>query len=186
MSKTQFTIPNLFKFWLKMWPLTLILTVFGFIAGVYLASQAQQSYSGTISILVTNMPDNVVASDYSGIINSKVFVARILEDTNLAESSCVIAATNTGNILNVSTQCPKSEDVETVQAALADTFVTLTNEIYATQDPLTVTTLTSEFALPLISASQQAFKVFALTVAGFLFSAVITFIVFDYKTSKDK
>ena len=169
-----------------MWPLTLILTVLGLLGGAFLASNTPQSYSGSLSILVSNAPEFVEVTDYSGIVNSQLFAEKLSESTDIEKGLCTISSVNTGNIFEISVQCPDSAATDTILDNIDSVFVSAVRDIYEGEEEIDTTVLSSEATAPLLTQEQYLFKIFAAGIAGFAIAAVVIFVLFDYRCTKNK
>lgn len=182
---TTFTIANLTKFWLKMWPLTVVLTALGFFVGLCMASSVHQSYSGNLSLLIINPPETAAAEDFRGIVNSQLFSNQIIAKNSGINDSCSVSGAGTGNIVNISIECTDTESVNLAINNLPSTLRDTLTDIYPESD-IDLVELSSSEASSLVSNNRYFSKILILTLSGFILSIIIACIAFDRKVSSRK
>ena len=124
-------------------------------------------------------------TDYSGIVNSQLFAEKLSESADIEQGLCSISSVNVGNILEVSAQCPESNITDTALSNVNDVFVSVVQDIYEGEE-VDTTILSSETTTPLLTQKQYLFKIFAAGIAGFAIAAVVIFVLFDYRCTKNK
>lgn len=182
---TTFTIANLTKFWLKMWPLTVVLTALGFFVGLCMASSVHQSYSGNLSLLIINPPETAAAEDFRGIVNSQLFSNQIIANNSGINDSCSVSGAGTGNIVNISIECTDTESVNLAINNLPSTLRGTLADIYPESD-IDLVELSSSEASSLVSNNRYFSKILILTLSGFILSIIIACVAFDRKVSSRK
>lgn len=183
----KFTLRNLFTYWIKMWPVTLVLVILGGILGLVAASQLVQTYKSSANILVVNKSDNVMATDYAGVINSNLVMSKALENAGIGEGACVMSAANLGNVVTIIAECTGAEEQsKALVEGVISVFENEAKDIYG-EDAISVVTLSGEInTIALLSRWDYVVNVAVATGAGLVASMVIGFIRFDYATSKHK
>lgn len=183
----KFTIKNLCKCWLKMWPMTLILIAVGVGVGIFAAQRLTQSYTSTMSVLVINSSESALPTDYSGIVNSDLIASRAFERSGVASGKCTLTAVSSGNILNITTDCPEggNESKDLVESAVS-VFSDVVSELYGEENISVATLSGSTGVAPVQTDGDYVLRTVAPIVAGLLLSGVIAFVRLDYAVSKRK
>ncbi|MFV0484952.1 MAG: hypothetical protein ACK5MU_01840 [Candidatus Saccharimonadales bacterium] len=182
----KFTIKNLFIYWIKTWPVIVILMVVGAGIGAVSASNLKQSYKSSTSILVAGTNESVMATDYAGIANSNLVVSQALEETGIPSGVCTSVAVNTGNILGITVECSASgDDSKALVLGVVDVFSREVADIYGLDEEASVVQLSGDVtAVAQLTQKDRITNIAVPVIAGFVISAVVAFVRFDYKTSK--
>lgn len=157
----DFTIKNVFRHWLQAWPVTIIILLIGAVVGVAQALTLDNGVKIEEKILIQNKSSfNASADDYLAIINNY-----IMPEGPENNANCESTFKATGNVLTLTTICPKTNDETITQSELLRTFVINgLNEIYdgaingvvlsssAPQDVVSSTDYLKKFLVPFIAA----------------------------------
>lgn len=183
---TKFSVKNIIIYWLKMWPITLVLLVLGAGVGVMAATEMQQSYKTAASVLVVNEDANTVSSDYVGVLNSQMLLGRVGERLDGA-GGCTLLSSGVGNVLTISTSCTSNEEdsVRFTEMAI-EVFTEMIKELYGYGD-IKITKLSGELvATESVSRGDYIAQIAMPIGAALVLSAVAAFVRFDYVNGKQR
>jgi hypothetical protein len=183
----KFTIKNLFIYWVKMWPVAVVLVLIGGVVGLLVIANQKQIYMSSASILVVNSVEGVTPTDYAGIINSNFVLTDALVKSGIEDGDCTLSAANTGNIVKIVAECLSGEEASaSLVKSTVSVFSDAAHEIYG-NDAVSIVVLSGEIkAAPTVTGGAYASKAVVPVVAGLVISAVVAFVRFDYATSKSK
>ncbi|MBQ3310081.1 hypothetical protein IJG73_01410 [Candidatus Saccharibacteria bacterium] len=181
----EFTITNVLRCWLKMWPMTVILIILGLVAGFLAANKVRPEYSAEMDLLIIDERDGSSAVEYAGLANSEL-VSNPAFEKAAVDDDCGLVASGTGNIIAFVANCPTNEDeVKHLASVAAENFTGWAQDIYGAENFKTVA-LSKEPTL-VVAKSATRSKIIKLLVPGvamLVLSVVIAFIYLDYKVSK--
>ncbi|MDR3297894.1 MAG: hypothetical protein LBT19_00735 [Candidatus Nomurabacteria bacterium] len=185
---TKFTIKNYLICWLRIWPITLVFVLAGLGFGVWASSSLVQSYRSGATILIVNPAENVVSTDYTTIMNSRMVseeARKGLDDDD--DDICTLLGTGVGNVLNVSADCTSSvEESERLLAGGVGAFESAVRSIYE-DDTIRVTKVSGDMkAVETVTGQDYAFKIVVPVFAAMALSAIVAFIWLDYKSSESR
>ena len=181
---TKFSIKNIFVYWLKMWPITVIFIILGAVFGVLAAIDMEQSYVSTASVLVRNQDPTAVPGDYLGIMNSRVMLDDAISSSG-TNSDCSLLTVGSGNVLTITATCLSSkEDSKALEESAIKIFEKKVGDLYG-EENVEVVNLSGEVeTAKAVSEQDYVARIVAAVLAGFLISGVIAFVRFDYNNTK--
>lgn len=181
----EFTITNVFRCWLKMWPMTVILVILGLGAGWLSAKNVMPEYSAEVDLLIIDERDGSNAVEYAGLANSDL-VSNPAFKKAAVDDGCTLSATGKGDIIAFVSNCPTNEDeARHLANTAAENFTGWAQDIYGAENFKTIELSeepTSVSAKP--ATRSKIVKLLVPGVAMLVLSAVIAFIYLDYKVSK--
>ena len=181
----EFTITNIFKCWLKMWPMTVILVALGLGVGWLSASKVKPEYSAEMDLLIINERDGSSAAEYAGLANSELVSNPALEKAAV-DDGCTLSASGTGDIIAFVATCQTNEDeVKHLAKVAADNFTGWAKDIYG-EDTFKTIQLSEDATMVKVPSTGRSklIKMAVPAVAMLAASLVIAFIYLDYKVSK--
>ena len=180
----EFTITNVFKCWLKLWPVTIILLILGFGAGIFAIKQTEPSYTAELDVLILDNKDGSSAVEYAGLVDSDLVSEPVFKEAAV-DDNCKIAGSGKGDVLAFNATCPTSEEALHLVTIAAKNFDAWAKDIYGAENFRTVQ-LSKEAFIAKSFGSGKKINTLAVPMAVMLIlSFVIAFVQLDYKVSKN-
>lgn len=177
----DFTLKNIFKYWIKLWPVTVALFVLGCAAGLYLVKSVTNGYQSAAQLLVRNSDSNAQSTDYVALVQSEL----VLKDA--AIDGCEAIASGAGNVVEITTTCEDSpETAKNFTNTVAQRFSEKAKEIYGADDFELVRLGETSEATPMVTTKNKIMKFMVPVVAALAGSLAVAFIGLDIKVSKKK
>lgn len=181
----EFTITNIFKCWLKMWPITIILVLLGAVGGWVSVKNTPTVYSMRQSLLIMDERDGSSAAEYAGLANSDLVSNPAFRDAAV-NAGCKLVAGGANHIVSFTASCPSNEEEskKLVSSAMTN-FIEWAQDIYG-KDNFKVVKLSNEPKVvePATPPANKTIKIATPAVVMLAVSAVIAFVRLDYKVSK--
>lgn len=177
--KNDFTIRNILKQWIAIWPVSAFVIICGIIGSILYANHLTTTYTSSFNVLIRNSDETVSSNDYVFLLNSN-----LIPDNAQNDDSCLIEAQASGNVLVINSTCTSS--MENARSYLETTFLNLKNAIYDIYDKNNVNIVQLTDAKDEIENGNKVSRAAIIFVASILFSFVIAFIILDYKISKNE
>lgn len=179
----DFTLKNIFKYWIKLWPVTVVLFVIGAIIGVCNMRSLQQIYQSESSILVRNSSSEALAADYVAIANSELLSGKIAVENN-KYSDCNALASNVGNVVKITLECTDLGLVDDFTSVVVSEFNNVLESVYGNDNIKTTILSSNQEAQPTISQKDKLVKLAIPIIAALACSFIVALIGFDIKNSK--
>lgn len=178
----ELTVKNYLKCWLKIWPATVLLVGLGVGVGLWSMSRIQQSFVSEARILVVNTTEGVLPADHIGVVNNSGIVAEAKQQSGVDSSCSAVAATVTGNTVNIAAICASSaEDSQALARAVIEEFRNVSSKIYG-EEEVKITVLTgASKGEEVVTAPDYAMKLVVPVFAGIVVSAAVAFVRLDSK-----
>ena len=179
----EFTIKNIFKCWLKLWPATVILIVAGAGIGVWQAKSLTQRYETNTKVLIVNNDNSALAADYAGLAGS--MLVRETAEERAGTTGCSTGGAGAGNVVTLSVACTESEeDALKLLATLRDTYEEKLKELYGDKIERVVVISGESAVKTKVTGKTKLMKAAVPVVGGMLLSLAIAFVYTDYITRK--
>ena len=181
----EFTITNIFRCWLKMWPITVVLVILGLGAGWFSTRGVVPEYTVEVDLLIVDERDGSNAVEYAGLANSDL-VSNPTFNTAAVNDKCTMVASGKGDIISFVATCPTNqEEAERLANAAAENFTAWAQDIYGEDNFKTVSLADkSKDTHVAVNYPNKLAKILVPGLAMLVVSLVIAFVYLDYKVSK--
>ena len=181
----EFTIINIFKCWLKIWPITVILVILGLVAGWLSVKNIVPEYSAEVDLLIIDERDGSSAAEYAGLANSDL-VSNPAFDKAAVNDGCTLSATGKGDIISFVAICPTTqEEAGHLADTAAENFSGWAQDIYGEESFKTIRLVDEAKAVRVgVGKRNKLVKILVPGAAMLAVSLVIAFVHLDYKVSK--
>lgn len=169
----EFTIKNICKLWLKMWPLTIILVLMGGVLGVLLSNKLAPTYETEMVLLVKNDELKNSTSEYAAIMNGLSKESR----------SCKITNSQAGNIISSAMICLEESDAYEISNKVKKEFDKTVRDVYGESIKIT-TIVNAGVEKKEVAAYRRIQKILIPVIFVFALSWVIALVRLDFQTSK--
>ena len=177
--KNEFTLKNILKQWIKLWPVVVLCTVCGIAGSFVYAKNIEAKYVASINVLIRNNDKSASSGDYLFLLSSDSVTH------TLSNNSCEYDAKVDGNVLILSTSCTSSpEDARIFLENIFDQFKQIVGDIYG-DDAVEIIPLNN------IKNGQEEYsnkpsRAIVIFIASIFVSIIIAFISLDYKITKNE
>lgn len=172
----DFTIKNILKHWLKIWPITLILLIIGCGIGVYSICSTEISYKTSSKVLFKNSALSYSSTEYSGILNSSIVKKQ-------RDDNCSLSSSQSGSILSYDIKC-LTDNSNAVSENVLNILVTEVKKIYGEKNVEAIV-LQSSNSSTKNDTSSNIKKFLIPFIAMFVLSFVVSFIKYDCENAKN-
>lgn len=180
-----FSLKTVILFWLKHWPITIILVALGGLVGFMTTRSTGPSFTSEATFLVVNQTKSPNPIDYSRIAGSAVVLDRAYKAANISKDSCTTENSPAGDIVVVKAICStNADDSKKMTSSIETEFSNALSEYYEDGAPKVFDISGESNVIADDGSSSRLLKTLLFSFTGLALSAVISFIWVDFKSSK--
>lgn len=168
---------SVFKSWLKIWPLTILLVLLGLTIGEYLNYTFNVKYSVRQDLAIVDETDGSSASEYIGLVDSDLTSNQIFKAA-IRNDRCTMSGSGEGNVITFVATCPQDKAEATrLSEAAATNFTEWAQDIYGEENfKVDLRSNTPEVIVSLDRVEITVLILLISTVLAILISIAIAFV----------